>query len=81
MTTKPKRVLIVDDEEDLTWSVSKNLARDHRQYELICVNSGSEALHVLNQIPVDLVVSMCGCRKSVDSIYSCASGMSFRVPG
>jgi CheY-like chemotaxis protein len=57
MTTKPKRVLIVDDEEDLTWSVSKNLARDHRQYELICVNSGSEALHVLNQIPVDLVVS------------------------
>jgi CheY-like chemotaxis protein len=52
-----KKVLIVDDEEDLTWSISKNLARDKELYDLICVNSGKEALSVLSQVPVDLVVS------------------------
>lgn len=52
-----KKVLIVDDEEDLTWSISKNLAKDKDQYEVICVNSGEEALNVLMQVPVDLVVS------------------------
>ncbi len=52
-----KKVLIVDDEEDLTWSISKNLAKDKDIFEVICVNSGQEALNVLVQIPVDLVVS------------------------
>ncbi len=52
-----KKVLVVDDEEDLTWSISKNLAKDKDQYEIICVNSGMEALNVLMQIPIDLVVS------------------------
>jgi CheY-like chemotaxis protein len=52
-----KRVLVVDDEEDLTWSIAKNLARDEDRYELITVNSGKEALGVLSQLPVDLVVS------------------------
>jgi CheY-like chemotaxis protein/predicted regulator of Ras-like GTPase activity (Roadblock/LC7/MglB family) len=52
-----KRVLVVDDEEDLTWSISKNLARDKNIYELICVNSGVEALEVLDKVPVDLVIT------------------------
>ncbi len=52
-----KRVLVVDDEEDLTWSISKNLAKDKDKYELVCVNSGKDALNVLNQVPVDLVIS------------------------
>jgi DNA-binding response OmpR family regulator/predicted regulator of Ras-like GTPase activity (Roadblock/LC7/MglB family) len=52
-----KKVLIVDDEEDLTWSISKNLAKDKEMFEIICVNNGQEALNVLSQIPVDLVVS------------------------
>ncbi len=52
-----KKVLIVDDEEDLTWSISKNLAKDKDVYELVCVNNGQEALNVLSQVPIDLVVS------------------------
>ncbi len=52
-----KRVLIVDDEEDLTWSISKHLARDRDKYELIAVNSGMAALDVLAQVPVDLVIT------------------------
>jgi DNA-binding response OmpR family regulator len=52
-----KKVLIVDDEEDLTWSISKNLSRDKEKFDIICVNSGREALQVLAQTDVDLVVS------------------------
>lgn len=52
-----KRVLIVDDEEDLTWSISKHLAKDHDKYELIAVNSAMAALDVLAQVPVNLVIT------------------------
>lgn len=57
MQSRRKRVLVVDDEEDLTWSISKHLAKDVEKYELICVNSGVKALEVLSQLPVDLVIS------------------------
>lgn len=52
-----KRVLIVDDEEDLTWSIEQHLKKDSRHYELHSVNSGQAALDLLSQIPIDLVVS------------------------
>ncbi|NOX89225.1 MAG: response regulator [Calditrichaeota bacterium] len=52
-----KRVLIVDDEEDLTWSISKHLSRDRDKYELIAMNSAMAALDVLAQVPVDLVIT------------------------
>ncbi len=52
-----KRVLIVDDEEDLTWTIAKHLSKDKDHYELFTVNSGKEALKILNQVPIDLVVS------------------------
>ncbi len=52
-----KRILIVDDEEDLTWSISKHLSKDHDKYELIAVNSAMAALDVLAQVPVDLVIT------------------------
>lgn len=57
MNKNQKRVLVVDDEEDLTWSISKNLAKDKKKYDLICVNSGKDAMNVLQQVPVDLVIS------------------------
>jgi CheY-like chemotaxis protein len=57
MTGELKRVLVVDDEDDLTWSISKHLAKDKDKYELICVNSGKKALEVLSQLPVELVIS------------------------
>ncbi|MFC2088701.1 response regulator, partial [Calditrichota bacterium] len=57
MESRKKRVLVVDDEEDLTWSIAKHLSKDEEKYELICVNSGRKALEVLSQLPVDLVIS------------------------
>jgi len=52
-----KRVLIVDDEEDLTWTLSKKLSKDSDKFQLVCVNSGKEAIEVMNQLPVDLVIT------------------------
>lgn len=57
MATLQKRVLIVDDEEDLTWTLTRKLSKDEDKFRLICVNSGSEAISVLNQVPIDLVIS------------------------
>ena len=57
MADEIKRVLVVDDEDDLTWSISKHLAKDKGKYELISVNSGIKALEVLSQLPVKLVIS------------------------
>jgi len=52
-----KRVLIVDDEEDLTWTLSKKLSKDKDKFEIFTVNSGKEAIDVLNQMPFNLVIS------------------------
>jgi len=57
MTSTSKKILIVDDEEDLTWSISRSLRKENGQYEIICVNSGDEALNFLNQISFDLLIS------------------------
>ena len=57
MASQIKRVLVVDDEDDLTWSISKHLSKDKNKYDLICVNSGKKALEVLSQLPVELVIS------------------------
>lgn len=57
MAARSKRVLIVDDEEDLTWTLAKKLSRDRDKFELTCVNSGREAIKVLNQVPFDLVIT------------------------
>jgi len=52
-----KRVLLVDDEEDSTWSIAKHLEKDKKRYQLYAVNHGREALDILSQVPIDLVVS------------------------
>ncbi len=52
-----KRVLLVDDEEDLTWTMSRHLAKDRDQYEVYAVNSGPAALEILSQLPFQLVIS------------------------
>lgn len=57
MNRVKKRVLIVDDEEDLTWSISKGLAKDRDSLEVMCVNSGSVALELLSKNSVDLIVT------------------------
>ena len=58
MATKAtNRVLVVDDEETLTWSMTKTLAKDKGKYELVIANTGSEALNVLERDPIDVVVT------------------------
>ena len=57
MTSISKKILIADDEEDLTWSISRSLRKENEQYEIICVNSGDEALSFLKKISFDLLIS------------------------
>lgn len=57
MSDNKKSILIVDDEEDLTWSLSKRLARDGDVIEITCANSGSNALRMLSQQRFDLMVT------------------------
>ncbi len=52
-----KTILIVDDEETLTWSISKNLTIN-KQYKVICANSSEEALQILKKTSnIKLIVS------------------------
>jgi ATP-dependent Lon protease len=57
MDDRKRRVLIVDDEEDLTWSIAKGLARDKESMDVVCVNSGYRALDALSEQDYDLVVT------------------------
>ena len=57
MNGEKKRILIVDDEEDLTWSISKRLAKDGDSLEVLCTNTGNNALEMLAQYSVDLMVT------------------------
>ena len=57
MARELKKVLIVDDEETLTWSMAKSLSRDRDKYEIEIANNGKEALDVLGKMPIDLVLS------------------------
>lgn len=57
MAKNLKKVLIVDDEETLTWSMSKSLAKDRDKYEVLVANNGKEALNQLKQNEIDVVIS------------------------
>ncbi len=57
METARKNILIVDDEEDITWSIARGFSRDNRTIEIICTNRGSEALRILNENKIDLLVT------------------------
>jgi CheY-like chemotaxis protein len=51
-----KQVLIVDDEETLSWSLAKTLARDRDIFEVTTANNGITALDILKKSFFDLVV-------------------------
>ena len=57
MTDTKKHVLIVDDEEDLTWSISRGLSKDKQGLEISCVNSGQEAVDFLSSQKIDLLIT------------------------
>jgi DNA-binding response OmpR family regulator len=52
-----KKVLIVDDEETLTWSMAKSLSKDRDKYQVLIANNGKEALDHLVKDKVDIVIS------------------------
>ena len=52
-----KRLLIVDDEEDLTWSISKSFTKNDNRIETVCVHRGDDALRVLTDRRIDVVIS------------------------
>ncbi len=52
-----KKILIVDDEEDLTWSIVRGLSRSSNQFEVYCANSGHAALELLKTREIDLLVT------------------------
>jgi len=52
-----KRVLIVDDEQDLTWSIVRRLSKDAKRLEFLCTDSGNQALDVMHLKPIDLLVT------------------------
>ena len=55
---KLKKILIVDDEEDMVWSLQKNLCNESLQAEIFTAGSGEEALEVLkNSGQIDLVIT------------------------
>ena len=57
MAENLKKVLIVDDEETLTWSMAKSLSKDKDKYEVLIANNGREAISLLNKNKIDLVIS------------------------
>lgn len=57
MNQKCQTVLIVDDEEDLTWSISRRLGKAWDHIHIMCANSGKEALELMNKQTVDLLIT------------------------
>lgn len=51
-----KRILVVDDEEDMVWSLSKSLRKD-MQVEVITSMSATGALELMRTAPVDLLIT------------------------
>ncbi|OPZ58631.1 MAG: Sporulation initiation phosphotransferase F [Deltaproteobacteria bacterium ADurb.Bin510] len=51
-----KRVLIVDDEETLTWSLARSLKRDQDSFEVTTASDGESALEAFGRENFDVVV-------------------------
>ncbi|MCF7874063.1 MAG: response regulator [Candidatus Omnitrophica bacterium] len=50
-----KKILVIDDEEDLCWFVKLNLEED-KQYEVVVANSGSEGIEKAKKESPDLIL-------------------------
>lgn len=57
MKSKSWKILIVDDEEDLSWSISNSLMRCNNDLEVQCAQDGNQAFEMLRQHSYDLVIS------------------------
>jgi len=54
---KMKRLLVVDDEENMLWMLQKNLSKNLPGVETFTAQSGEEALTVLKKRKIDLVIT------------------------
>ncbi|MBN2424823.1 MAG: response regulator [Calditrichaceae bacterium] len=52
-----KRLLIVDDEETLTFSLYQSFILSQQDYEVVTANSGEEALKKSRDLPFDLIIT------------------------
>lgn len=52
-----KKVLVVDDEEDMLWMLQRNLNKGMSEVEILAASSGEEALAVLSDKKVNLVIT------------------------
>jgi predicted regulator of Ras-like GTPase activity (Roadblock/LC7/MglB family)/ActR/RegA family two-component response regulator len=52
-----KRVLVVDDEADMLWMLQRNLNKGMEDVEILAAESGEEALAILSDKEVNLVIS------------------------
>ncbi len=52
-----KRVLVVDDEEDMLWMLQRNLNKGMKSVEILAAKSGEAALAILSDKPVNLVIT------------------------
>ncbi len=62
--TDAKRVLIAEDDEDISWGITKSLGMLRPNLVVHCVNNGEDALRLLKDDVFDLVISdvqMPGC--------------------
>ena len=57
MEDKRKRVLIVDDEEDMVWSLQNHLGNEDLNIEIFTAGSAEDALLLLTAEQIDLVVT------------------------
>lgn len=55
--SETKKVLVVDDEETLTWSMTKTLSKDRATYQLLTANSGTEALRIIEKHSLNVVIT------------------------
>jgi len=52
-----KRILVVDDEEDMLWMLQRNLSKNMEGIEVLAAHSGEEALEILGDSNSDLVIT------------------------
>ncbi len=57
MSEKTKRILIVDDEETLTFSLYQSFIISKENYEIVTASSGNEAWEKFTEQPFELVVT------------------------
>lgn len=57
MTSGARTILLVDDEPDILASIKLLLERPPQSFRVVTASSGAQALQVLQDVPIDLVIS------------------------